>query len=262
MSHYLLNQAWNREKERLESIQALHDPITIRHLEALGVDKGWHCAEVGAGVGSIATWLSERIGDSGQVVATDIDTRFLVALSRANLDVRSQDVVTEPLEAGAYDLVHARMLLMHLPEREQVIEQLVAALRPGGYLLVEDADFRNHQVCSPPSGLLTRTGTALVRLLQRGGADPSYGLKLLPALVSLGLTNIGIEGQQIVVPGGTEPCAAFTLLLEQLSDKLIEAGLLSWEEIEGAIQELRHPSSPVVIYGPIMISVWGQRSGG
>ena len=42
MSHYLLNQAWDREKERLESIQALHDPITIRHLETLGVDNGWH----------------------------------------------------------------------------------------------------------------------------------------------------------------------------------------------------------------------------
>lgn len=261
MSHYLLNQAWDWEKERLESIQGLHDPITIRHLEALRVEKGWRCAEVGAGAGSIANWLSERIGDSGLVVATDIDTRFLTALKQANLEVRRHDIVGEPLEEEAYDLVHARLLLMHLSDREQALQHLVAALRPGGYLLVEDADFRNYQVCYPPSDLLARTGAAIVQLMERGGGDPFYGLKLFPALVSVGLTNIGVEGQQSVVPCGTRRSAAFTLTLEQLSDKLIRAGLLSREEIDMAIQELEK-GSPAVVYGPIVVSVWGQRSSG
>lgn len=65
MTHYVLNQAWEREKERLGSLQGLVDPVTIRHLETLGIQKGWRCAEVGAGVGSIAHWLCECVGDQG-----------------------------------------------------------------------------------------------------------------------------------------------------------------------------------------------------
>ena len=40
----------------------------IRHLAEIGVGSGWHCWEVGAGGGSIATWLCDRVGGSGRVL--------------------------------------------------------------------------------------------------------------------------------------------------------------------------------------------------
>jgi SAM-dependent methyltransferase len=259
MSNYILNSAWQHERERLESIQAVHDPITTRHLEALGVDKGWRCAEIGAGGGSIARWLAQRTGPQGQVLATDIDTRFLQAHTPAHLEVRQHDIVAESLKEASYDLVHARLLLMHLGDPEQALQHMVAALRPGGYLLVEDADFRDYQVSYPPSDLLSRTGTAIVDLFERGGADPSYGLKLFSALSSLRLLNLGVEGRQVMVPCGTPGSRAFSLLLAHLSDMLIKANLLKPSEIEMAIQELEQ-EAPMVVYGPIMISAWGRRS--
>ena len=51
---------------------------------------GWRCLEIGAGRGSMATWLAERVGPAGQVVATDIDTRYLERLDLPNLHVVQQ----------------------------------------------------------------------------------------------------------------------------------------------------------------------------
>ena len=68
---------------------------------ARGVGPGWRCLEVGAGAGSIAGWLADRVGPSGQVIATDLDTRFLEQQARPNLEVRRHDVVRDPLETDA-----------------------------------------------------------------------------------------------------------------------------------------------------------------
>ncbi|HLL49805.1 MAG TPA: class I SAM-dependent methyltransferase, partial [Thermomicrobiales bacterium] len=135
MTEYMLDNAWQQARQRLTGLEAWLDPGTIRHLEALGVDAGWQCWDVGSGGGSIAAWLGARVGTSGHVLATDIDTRFLDALAAPNVEVRQHNVVTEPLPEGAFDLVHARAVLEHLPQREQVLERMVAALKPGGWLL-------------------------------------------------------------------------------------------------------------------------------
>src|SRR5262245_56024334 len=84
---YLLDNSWQRARERLDLLGACLDPVTIRHFERLGVAKGWQCWEVGGGGGSIAAWLCRRVGGAGRVVATDIDPRFLAALKEPNLEV-------------------------------------------------------------------------------------------------------------------------------------------------------------------------------
>lgn len=72
MADYPFDQAWQHESERLTALEQGLDPGTIRHLEALGVGPGWRCWEVGAGAGSIAAWLCQRVGDEGHVIATDL----------------------------------------------------------------------------------------------------------------------------------------------------------------------------------------------
>jgi len=87
-------------------------------------------------VGSIAAWLSERVGRTGLVIATDLDTRLIDALRSPNLEVRQQDVARDDLPVGEFDLVHPRALLAHLPERDDVLRKMAGALRPGvGYFV-------------------------------------------------------------------------------------------------------------------------------
>src|SRR6266508_3634523 len=102
--HYLLDNAWHQARERLALLEEGLDPGTIRHLERLEVGPGWHCLEVGAGGGSIAAWLCERVGPTGRVVATDIDTRFVRALAYPRLETRQHNIVTDALEHGVFDL--------------------------------------------------------------------------------------------------------------------------------------------------------------
>jgi predicted O-methyltransferase YrrM len=64
---------------RFSGLEATFDPATIRYLTGVGVADGWACWELGAGGGSVATWLAERVGPAGSVLATDIDVRFIPA---------------------------------------------------------------------------------------------------------------------------------------------------------------------------------------
>ena len=56
--------------------------------------------------------------------------------------MRRHDVAREAPPGDPFDLVHARLVLVHLPDRERALAAMVGALRPGGWLLVEDADPR------------------------------------------------------------------------------------------------------------------------
>ncbi len=254
----ILNQSLQSERKRLDSIAVLTDPATIRYLKGLGVGEGWRCAEVGAGAGSIARWLCEHVGQSGHVVAIDINTEFLKELDYSNLEVRRQNIVTQPLEEGSYDLVHVKILIQHLPYRDRVLQQLVAALRPGGYLLVEESDIRSIQTCEPPSPILTKAAAALAALFPFIGSDPGYGLKLLPAVKRTGLRILGSDCQLSAIQCGSPEIATLTLSLEQLSTQLVSQGLMKLEEVKAALQQLRQPSD-TMIYTPITVSVWGQR---
>ena len=248
----------DREKERLERIAALTDPATIRYIEGIGIAEGWRCAEVGAGAGSIARWLANRVGQFGKVEVIDITTEYLRDLEAPNVEVRQQDIVAKPLDEGAYDLVHAKILLMHLPEREKVLQQFAAALKPGGYLIVEECDIRSIQRSDPPSPLLTRAAAALETFFYFGGADPGYGMKLLPAVRRTVLQVLGTDCQLTAVQAWHARSRVHRA----------EPGQASPDHHQGRADgpqggrpdfELLEQPSDLVVYTPITVSVWAQR---
>src|SRR4051794_22730767 len=143
-TRYALDPAWHAERERLDSLTSLYDARTLRLCEQLGLTAGWHCLDAGAGTGSLATALAERGGPTGSVTALDSDARFLVP--RESLTVVESDLTNTNLPIGRFELVHARLVLEHLPERDQVLAKLAAAVRPGGWLLIEDFDWSTAMV--------------------------------------------------------------------------------------------------------------------
>jgi len=59
--------------------------------------------------------------------------------------LKSTNIVNDPLPEAAFDLVHTRLVLVHLPERDRVLERLIAALKPGGWIAADELD-----ACSAP----------------------------------------------------------------------------------------------------------------
>ncbi len=100
-SEYFLDNAWDQARRRLELLHEVHDPATIRRLEATGVGPGWNVLVPGGGGGSIVRWLAERVGPDGHVLSTDIDTRFLAEIEAPNVEVIRHDIAVDELpEAG------------------------------------------------------------------------------------------------------------------------------------------------------------------
>jgi len=188
---YTFDNAWQQARRRLALLAESLDPATQRRMRAIGVGTGWQCLDVGAGGGSIAQWLCTQVGAGGRVIATDIDTRFLDALAAPNLEVRRHDVSVDSLPDRAFDLVHARLVLMHLPAREEVLPRLIAASRPGGWLLFEEHDF--FPIAATRSQAYARVFEAMGRALVAAGARADWGRELPSRLAAHGLIEVGAE---------------------------------------------------------------------
>ena len=174
------------ESERLGHLQKMCNPITFRRLQAVGVKPGWRCLEVGAGEGAVARWLAEQVGSGGQVVATDVNTRFLRNLNLPNVEVRTHHIVDDELERGHYDLVHCRAVLGHLLDYGQALARMVAAVRPGGWICIEEGDYGAWSAVDWESAAgerFTRAfRAALAGLHKKGIMNPYFG-RLTPALL-------------------------------------------------------------------------------
>jgi SAM-dependent methyltransferase len=176
------------ERRRLELLEHCLDPITTRSLDAIGVEAGWRCLELGAGGGSVTRMLCDRVGPAGRVAAVDLDTRFVEEINADNLDVHRSDVVAEGLPGDGYDLVHARLLLMHLPTREKLLEEMAATLRPGGWLLVDEMDVFPLPVLA--EGPMLEVWTAVVAAFEAAQACPTFGRDLPPLFDRAGLEAV------------------------------------------------------------------------
>jgi ubiquinone/menaquinone biosynthesis C-methylase UbiE len=130
-----------RELERLRMIERVFDPASRRRLLATVLQAGWCCLEVGPGAGSIMTWMGEAVGPMGQVVAVDLDPKFLSEAERPNVSVVRADIRTAQLPQQSFDVVHARYVLIHLPDYEVALTTMLDCLKPGGWLVLEEPDF-------------------------------------------------------------------------------------------------------------------------
>jgi SAM-dependent methyltransferase len=254
---YVYDAAWARERRRLDALAALYDPGTIAVLSRLGVGRGWRCWEVAAGSGTIARWFAERVGTRGELLVSDLDPRFVEWLRDEHVVVCRHDVRSDPPAVEAFDLVHARAVLAHVPERQLVIAGMVRALRPGGWLVVEDVVFAP-RTCDPPLAVLARTDAALRRVLQSAHVDPDYGLKIAAALKQAGLLERGYDARGPLAHTGTAEIELLTLTLEQLRPRLELDSALTADDLDETLHALRTPGRTIRCAN--MVAAWGRRA--
>lgn len=255
----MLSNADQGERRRLAAIEAAYDPGSRRHLTALGVGHGARVLIAGAGGGSLVRWAAETVGLTGEVVAVDIDPRFVepLAAQYPNVRVFRQDIVTEDLPGGGYDAAHARLLLGHLPRREEVVAKLGAALRPGGGLLVEDFDFGSYgpAEANEAAAKAIATVAAFVRSI---GFDTSFGRRLPGVMRRAGLVDVDAEGLVLTLRGATFPLEPmYRQTFDKLLPALIAAGQMTEQEAADVHARFDDPEHDMCTQ--TLMSVWGRR---
>jgi len=248
------------EIERLRHVDEYMAPTTQSRLDRLGIDHGWTCLEVGAGVGGVARWMAEQVGPSGKVVAVDLNPLFDADPHLPNLEIRRHDVLAEGLEPDFYDLVHCRLLLVNVGNPELALERMTSALCPGGWLLVEEPGEARFPAVGESDPRVAEYHRLMDVFLQSTRAtaravDLDLFRRLPSLLESLGLVQIGgeVSSQLVRSKGRSAVLGTIRALRPLLADQPIaKEGM-----IERLIELCEDPT--LLALGESTLCLWGQR---
>jgi SAM-dependent methyltransferase len=243
------------------TLAALLDATTFAQLDRLGITEGWQCWEVGAGATTVPTWLAQRVGPSGYVLATDIDPSFLHRAGGQPFEVRRHDILLDPAPAQTFDLVHARLLLEHLPDPDLALARMTNAARPGGWLLIEAADPRLQPLaCPDPTSASTELANRVLQAcwtLQAARTDLAYGRTLPRRLRGAGLVDVAAE-VRFSLAGPAERQLHRTLI-QRARDALITSEVVTAGELDQHLADVDAGRLDLAAF-PV-VSAWGRKPG-
>ncbi|WP_406064259.1 class I SAM-dependent methyltransferase [Streptomyces sp. NBC_01077] len=241
------------EGERIDLGALAYDDITLARLRALGAGPGWRCLDVGAGTGSVSRRLLDEAGVTG-VLAVDRDVRFLCERPVTGLDVLEADVTASDFAPGRFRLVHARFVLMHLPERERLITRLAELVEPGGVLVLSDAvDLTSDRTPATPYTTVMR---AMWRALRDTiGTDVSWVPSYPQLLRGAGLVPVAAEIHVPPLLPGSPISRFWADTWERSRAPMRATGLVDDAVVDAAIRYLGSDACAALSAG--MLTAWG-----
>jgi ubiquinone/menaquinone biosynthesis C-methylase UbiE len=236
MSQYVFTDSQrSREFERLQAIEQVFDPASQRRIRSTGMTKGWQCLEVGAGAGSITRWLAASVGENGRVVAIDLNTQFVAQINQPNVEVLEADIRHPPLKNDSFDLVHARYVLIHIPDFQVALTKMLELLKPGGWIVLEEPDFSAARAIVGEESAhqsMNRVNRSILQMFENRGMDYALGVKLPAILQRSGLQQLSVENDTPLSNGGSGIATVMKMSALQLAEKYIATGRATQEDIE------------------------------
>jgi SAM-dependent methyltransferase len=240
---------------------------TAAFLDRIDVGAGWRCLDLGCGSGDVTFELARRAGPGGHVDGIDIDDAQLRLVRAAAREAKIENVEFSSLDIlgwtpePTYDLVYSRFVLQHLAEPVTALSRMLAALRPGGVLAVEDADFLAVFAYPPDEGFDFYAEMYRAVLTVNGG-DPVIGRKLFGYFQQMGVADVKLDVRQGVHVGSDEAKLLELLTLRTTAQSIVDAGLASWSAVDRAIELLgQYAARPdSMLSGPRIFQVWGHRT--
>jgi ubiquinone/menaquinone biosynthesis C-methylase UbiE len=213
--------------------------------------------------------LADRVGSDGRVVGLDADpahvamaTEYAVGSGLANVRVLMADARDTRLPSGSFDVVHARTLLVTVPEPAVVATEMARLTRPGGWVASVEPD-TEYMLCYPKNAAFDRISAFFPPVFSRNGADPWIGRRVSELLRQAGLEDIGVQVTAQAYPAGHTRRTIRLDLLKSIRPQVLEMGLASAEELDeldaAARAHLEDPAT-VVVYGLLFLT-WGRMPG-
>jgi len=252
-------------KARLRILSHALWPTTLGLLQRAGIKPGMACLDVGCGGGDVTLEMARLVGSSGRVTGIDMDsTKLQLAQQDAEregvtnltflvLDIADLDYTAE------YDFVYARLLLTHLRDPAQTLQQMLKATKPGGVVVVEDMDHAG-VFCHPASAALEQHVRLYNQVARARGADPEIGPKLPALFQQVGLQAVNLTHVQPAFKEGTGK-QIHQITLQNIAPALIAAGLATADEITALFSELDNfaQDTQTIMSFPRIFQVWAYR---
>ena len=257
------------EYDRLRQQARMWEAATGRLLDQVGLAPGARCLDAGCGPGETMRLMAQRVGPAGLVVGIDADGAIgemtlseLHAAGHGCCRFLARDLTDdEPIPGAPYDLVYARLLLFHLPERVAVLARLWDAVAPGGHLVVQDYDLRSVSV-RPALDSVVEVVRVIVAACAERGCDVHAGANLANLFVQAGLGDPDASD----VAGHVESLAAGRALLEQTFRSVLpvalEHGITTEADAVATLADLdadviAHPDRPLL--WPLLVGSWKRK---
>ena len=251
--------------ERLELLARACWPDTSALFDRVGIRQGTRCIDLGCGGGQVTFEITRLVGPAGHVLGVDMDDVKL-SLARAaaagrgltNVEFRIANA-NDWNEPGTYDFVYCRFLLEHLRQPVDLLKRMWSAVRPGGAIAVEDADFGS-LVCYPPNDGYEFFSSMYPRAVRLHGGDATVGRKLYHYFLQVGIPNPRLELIQRAYTTGEEKSLMLSTLKET-ADAIIAAKLASENEVSSAIANLAAftDDPATIIAHPRIFQLWSRR---
>ncbi|GAA4471769.1 class I SAM-dependent methyltransferase [Phytohabitans houttuyneae] len=225
------------------------------------VGPGWRCLDVGPGAGSITGWLSERVGPDGEVTALDLQPDHVTA--GGNVTVTRGDVRFIDLPKDYYDLIHFRLVLVHLSDPDRVLERVIRALAPGGRLVVSEWDVLSrqrwllHATSEQAAAAFDAFQKALARVLRANGADLGWAARVPIAMLTCGLELVHSVAFSELATGGEPACLLHESNSLQLERQLVGTGLVTADQLTVLREAMWDPQT--LAYSYQMFTTVGRR---
>ncbi|MEX5719009.1 class I SAM-dependent methyltransferase [Geodermatophilus maliterrae] len=260
------------EYERLRAQALVWEPATVRVLDRIDLAPGATCLDAGCGPGETMRLLARRVGPDGAVTGIDVDAALGTLAETAlhesghrQCRVRAVELTGDaPVPGAPYDLVFARLLLFHLPQRVPVLSRLWDAVAPGGHLVVQDYDLHALDVV-PSLASVDEVVRVVVDTFGALGCDIRAGARLPGMFAQAGAG----EPDGTDVTGRVEPLAKGHRILEQTFRSVLPAAIAhdvtDPKHADAVLAALRRDAARLPdtsMVWPLMVGAWKQKRRG
>ena len=255
------------EQERLERQAQELAPDSGWLFDQVAIRDGFRVIELGCGPRGCLQLLSERVGATGMVIGLERNDeevkharQFVAANRLANVEVVHGDARATSFPKGEFDLATARLVLVNVPNPEQIVAEMVRLVRPGGVVALHEADFIGHEMCHPAHPASMRLYQLLNAYAEMNGTDRFIGRRVPGMLRKAGLLDVRVNPLVHVYPPHHGRRMVMLDFVENVRDRLLGAGLIGEVELLELMEALkRHLEDPETeVFSTIFVQTWGR----